>query len=238
VLARAGRFGPYVQLGEMDAGSKDKPRTASLFKTMALDTVTLEEALRLLTLPRVVGTDPSDGEEIVAANGRYGPYIKKGTDTRSLEAEEQLFTLTIDEALAVLAQPKLRGRRAAAPPLKEFGPDPDTGTPIVLKEGRFGPYLTDGTTNVSLPRGETVEGMTPERAVELLAEKRAKGPAPRKRGAKKAPAKKKAAAKKKAPAKKTATQAAAKKTAGKKSAAETATGEAAADEPATPRTSS
>jgi DNA topoisomerase-1 len=212
VLARAGRYGPYVQLGEMDAGSKDKPRTASLFKTMSLDTVTLDEALCLLTIPRVVGVDPADGEEIVAANGRYGPYIKKGTETRSLEREEQLFAVTVEEALALLAQPKLRGRGAAAPPLKELGPDPETGGPIVLKEGRYGPYLTDGITNVSLPRGDTVEEITPERAVELLAEKRAKGPAkPRKKAAKKAPAKKKSA-------KKTA----AKKTAAKKSAAEKA----------------
>jgi DNA topoisomerase-1 len=197
VIARAGRFGPYVQLGELDAASKDKPRTSSLLKTMDLETLVLEDALRLLTLPRAIGVDPSDGEEILAQNGRYGPYISKGKESRSLESEEQLFSVTLDEALALLAQPKLRGRRAAAPPLRELGDDPATSKPIVLKEGRFGPYVTDGETNVSLPRGETVEGITPERAVELLADKRARGPAPKK---KKAPAKKKAAAKK-APAK-------------------------------------
>jgi DNA topoisomerase-1 len=212
VVARAGRYGPYVQLGEVESGSKEKPRTASLFKDMSLETVTLDEALRLLTLPRVVGVDPSDGQEIVAANGRYGPYIKKDKDTRSLEREDQLFSVTLDEALALLAQPKLRGRRAAAPPLRELGDDPETGQPIVLKEGRYGPYLTDGTTNVSLPRGETVEGVTPERAVELLAEKRAKGPAkPRKKAAGK-----KAGAKKKAPTKKAAAKKAPSKSAGAK----------------------
>jgi DNA topoisomerase I len=220
VVARAGRYGPYVQLGEADSASKEKPRTASLFKDMSLDTITLDEALRLLTLPRVVGVDPGDGHEIVAANGRYGPYIKKDTETRSLEREDQLFTVTLDEALALLAQPKQRGRRAAAPPLRELGPDPETGQPIVLKEGRYGPYLTDGTTNVSLPRGDTVEGVTLERAVELLAEKRAKGPAkPRRRAAAKKAGVKKAAAKKTATRKK----AAAKKTGAKKTAAKKGT---------------
>jgi DNA topoisomerase-1 len=199
VLARAGRYGPYVQLGEMDSSSKEKPRTSSLLKEMSLDTITLDDALRLLTLPRVVGADPADGEEITALNGRYGPYISKGKESRSLESEAQLITITLDEALALLAQPKQRGRRGAAPPLKELGTDPATEKPIVLKEGRFGPYVTDGETNVSLPRGETVEGITPERAVELLADKRARGPAPKK---KKAAPKKKAAAKKKVAAKK------------------------------------
>jgi DNA topoisomerase-1 len=201
VLARAGRYGPYVQLGEMDATSKEKAPTSSLLKDMDLDTITLEDALRLLTLPRVVGVDPADGEPITAQNGRYGPYISKGKESRSLETEAQLFTVTLDEALALLAQPKLRGRRAAAPPLRELGQDPTTEKPIVLKEGRFGPYVTDGETNVSLPRGESVEGITPERAVELLADKRARGPAPKK---KKAAPKKKAAAKKKAAPKKAA----------------------------------
>jgi DNA topoisomerase-1 len=205
VVARAGRYGPYVQLGEVDSGAKEKPRTSSLLKTMDLDTITLEEALRLLSLPRVVGVDPADGEEIVAQNGRYGPYISKGKDSRSLETEEQMFTVTLEEALALLAQPKPRGRRAAAPPLRELGDDPATSKPIVLKEGRFGPYVTDGETNVSLPRGETVEAITPERAVELLADKRARGPAPKKKAAAKKKSAPRKAAAKKAAAKKRAT---------------------------------
>src|SRR5439155_7173601 len=137
VIARVGRYGPYVQLGDTDGDSKKKPKTASLFKTMSLDTITLEEALKLLELPRTVGADPADGEEIVALNGRYGPYIKKGSDSRSLENEDQLFAITLDEALAMLAQPKRRrGQREAAEPLKELGNDPSSGKPIVLKEGR------------------------------------------------------------------------------------------------------
>ncbi|HEY6962747.1 MAG TPA: type I DNA topoisomerase [Gaiellaceae bacterium] len=163
IVVKAGRYGPYVtELVEGD----DKPRTASLFKTMSPETVTLEEALRLLTLPRALGD--SDGEEVVAANGRYGPYVKKGKESRSLESEEQLFTITLDEALAKLAEPRQRGRRAAAPPLKELGDDPVSGKPVVLKEGRFGPYVTDGETNASLRAGDTVETITPERAYELL----------------------------------------------------------------------
>ena len=194
VVAKAGRYGPYVQLGEGDAGSKDKPPTASLFKTMTLDTVTLDDALRLLTLPRVVGVDPADGQEITAQNGRYGPYVKKGTDSRSITSEEQLLTITLDEALAIFAQPKQRGRAAAAPPLKELGDDPVSGKPIVLKEGRFGPYVTDGETNASLRKGDTIEEITPERAAELLADRRAAGP-PKKRATKAARPAKKAAKK-------------------------------------------
>ncbi|HVM06006.1 MAG TPA: type I DNA topoisomerase [Acidimicrobiales bacterium] len=181
VIVRAGRYGPYVQLGEADGGSKAaKPVTASLFKTMAPESVTLDDALRLLTLPRVVGTDPATGEEIVAANGRYGPYLKKGNDSRSLTSEEQLFSVTIDEALAIYAQPKQRRGQAAAGPLRELGADPATGAPMVIKDGRFGPYITDGEYNATVPRGESVEEISPERAAELLADKRAKGPAPKK----------------------------------------------------------
>ncbi|MGB9376125.1 MAG: DNA topoisomerase, partial [Mycobacteriales bacterium] len=188
VVAKAGRYGPYVQVGE---------RTASLFKDMMLDTITLDDAMRLLSLPRVVGS--SDGEEIVAQNGRYGPYIKRGKETRSLTTEEQLFTLTLDDALALLAQPKSRGRReSAAAPLRELGPDPVTGGQIVLREGRFGPYVSDGETNASLRKGDDIESVTPERAAELLADRRAAGPA-KKTARKRAPAKKKAAKK---PAKK------------------------------------
>ncbi|MEU8136626.1 type I DNA topoisomerase [Streptodolium elevatio] len=198
---------PAKKTAKKAAAKGPKPRTASLFKSMALDTVTLEDALRLFSLPRVVGVDPASGEEITAQNGRYGPYLKKGTDSRSLTTEDQLFTVTLDEALAIYAEEKRRGRAAAKPPLKELGEDPVSGKPVVVKDGRFGPYVTDGETNATLRAADSVEEITPERGYELLAEKRAKGPAPKKRAAaKKAPAKKapakKTAATKKAPAKK------------------------------------
>jgi DNA topoisomerase-1 len=205
VVARNGRYGPYVteQLPD-DAPKSAKPRTGSLFTSMSLETVSLGDAVKLLSLPRVVGTD-AEGVEITAQNGRYGPYLKKGTDSRSLQSEEQLFTITADEALAIYAQPKQRGRAAAAPPLKELGPDPVSGAPVVVKSGRFGDYVTDGEYNATLRKEDTVEAITLERAAELLAERRAKGPAKKasKRGAKKTTKKtakkkstKKAAAKK------------------------------------------
>ncbi|MFJ8668533.1 type I DNA topoisomerase [Streptomyces sp. NPDC093600] len=231
IVAKDGRYGPYVTEilpeGTPKTGKNAvKPRTASLFKSMSLDTVTLEDALKLMSLPRVVGTD-AEGVEITAQNGRYGPYLKKGTDSRSLTDEEQLFTITLEEALAIYAQPKQRGRAAAKPPLKELGVDPVSEKPVVVKDGRFGPYVTDGETNATLRTGDSVETITPERGFELLAEKRAKAPA--KKAAKKAPAKKTAAkktatAKKAAPAKKTAAKKTATKTATKKTAtAKTAT---------------
>ena len=181
IVAKAGRYGPYVTESLPD-GVTEKPRTASLLQSMSPETVTLEEAVRLLTLPRTLQAD--DGEEIVVSNGRYGPYIKKGAETRSLESEEQLFTLTVEEASELLAQPKpRRGRGAAKPPLRELGDDPVSGKPVVLKEGRFGPYVTDGETNASLRRGDEPDAVTIERAAELLADRRSKGPAPkRKRG--------------------------------------------------------
>lgn len=179
VLARAGRFGPYIQLGERDADSREKPRTASLFKTMSLEEVTLDEALTLLTLPRVIGDHPDDGEPIVALNGRYGPYVKWGGESRSLEVEEQLFTVSLDDALVLLAKP--RQRRGAKPPIMELGQDPVTGREILVKDGRFGLYMTDGETNVSFRKAETVENVTLEHASDRLAEKRAKGPAKKKR---------------------------------------------------------
>jgi DNA topoisomerase I len=182
IVAKSGRFGPYVtEVLPDDAPKGAKARTASLFSTMSLDDVSLDDAVRLLTLPRVVGTDPETGAEITAQNGRYGPYLRKGSDSRSLESEEQLFTVTLEEALALYAQPKQRGRRgaAAAAPLRELGPDPASGQPMVVKEGRFGAYITDGETNVTVPRGTQLEELTGERAAELLAEKRAKGPAPK-----------------------------------------------------------
>lgn len=187
LLAKDGRYGPYVTENlELDEATKalpktkqPKPRTASLFKDMDLATVTLEDALKLLSLPRVVGKD-AEGVEITAQNGRYGPYLKKGTDSRSLETEAQLFTITEEEALALYAQPKRRGRAAAKPPIAELGVDPTSEKPIVIKDGRFGMYITDGTTNVTLRKDESPETMTHERAVERLAEKRAKGPAKRK----------------------------------------------------------
>jgi DNA topoisomerase-1 len=171
VALRSGRYGPYVT--EVVEGD-EKPRTASLFKSMTPETVTLEDALRLLTLPRVVGE--VDGEEVLAANGRYGPYVKRGKESRSLDAEEQLFTITLDEAVAKLAEPRARGRQAA-PPLKELGDDPVSGKPIVLKEGRFGPYVTDGETNASLRAGDSIESITPDRAAELIQARREAGPA-------------------------------------------------------------
>ncbi|MFE5025603.1 type I DNA topoisomerase [Streptomyces sp. NPDC056656] len=220
IIAKDGRYGPYVTEvlpeGTPKTGKNAvKPRTASLFKSMSIDTVTLDDALKLMSLPRVVGAD-AEGVEITAQNGRYGPYLKKGTDSRSLETEEQLFAITLEEALAIYAQPKQRGRAAAKPPLKELGEDPVSGKPVVVKDGRFGAYVTDGETNATLRSSDSVEEITPERGYELLAEKRAKGPAKKtaKKAAKKAPAKK-------APAKKTAAKktAATKTTAAKKTAA-------------------
>jgi DNA topoisomerase-1 len=234
IVAKDGRYGPYftevLPEGTPKTGKNAvKPRTQSLLSTMSLDTVTLDDALKVFGLPRVVGAD-AEGVEITAQNGRYGPYLKKGTDSRSLENEEQMFTVTLEEALAIYATPKQRGRAAAKPPLKELGTDPVSERPVVVKDGRFGAYVTDGETNATLRRDDSVEEITPERGYELLAEKRAKGPV--KKVAKKAPAKKAAA--KKAPAKKAAatkTTAAAKatatKTVAKKTAAKTATASAA-----------
>ncbi len=207
-MAKNGRYGPYVTevLARGRAQEAAGRAPGSLFKDMSLDTITLEQALRLLSLPRVVGADPESGEEITAQNGRYGPYLKKGTDSRSLETEQQLFDITLEQALAIYAQPKTRGRQAAAPPLKELGDDPVSGKPVVVKAGRFGEYVTDGEYNATLRKDDTVEEITLERAAELLAERRAKGPAKKaaKRGAKKTTAKKTA-------------KKAAKKTAAKKS---------------------
>ena len=219
VVAKNGRYGPYVtEVLPEDAPKSAKPRTGSLFKSMSLDTVTLDDAVKLLSLPRVVGV-AEDGEEITAQNGRYGPYLKKGTDSRSIESEEQLLTITLEQALAIYAQPKQRGR-AAANPGKELGEDPASGNKVTVKSGRFGYYVTDGEYNATLRQGDDHETITLERAAELLAEKRAKGPAPKKRGAKKTAAKKttaKKSAAKKTTAKKSAAKKTAKKTAAKKS---------------------
>ena len=176
VVARDGRYGPYVQLGRAGEG-RSKPKAASLFKSMSLDTITLENALDLLSLPRTVGEDPADGVEVTAQNGRYGPYVRKGSESRSLASEEQIFTVTLQECLELLAQPKARRGAASTAPLRELGPDPQTDRPMVLKDGRFGFYVTDGEINASLRTGDTVESITIERASELLAERRAKGPA-------------------------------------------------------------
>ncbi|MDO4238973.1 type I DNA topoisomerase [Micrococcus sp.] len=235
VVAKDGRYGPYVtevveEMTEeqlqawMDAQpteyykngkpkpkkkpAKEKPRTGSLFKTMSLDTVTLEQALQLMSLPRIVGAD-AEGEVITAQNGRFGPYLKKGTDSRSLESEDQIFSITQEQALEIYAQPKQRGRGTAKPPLAEFGEDPVSGKKVTVKEGRFGPYVTDGQTNITVPRGRDPEQLTAEEAYQLLADKRAKGPAT-KSGAKK-PAARRALAKKAA-----ATKPAAKKPASRK----------------------
>lgn len=208
IVAKDGRYGPYVTEilppppdDESGAAAKKgkkptgpKPRTGSLLRSMDLQTVTLEDALKLLSLPRVVGVDPGSGEEITAQNGRYGPYLKRGNDSRSLSTEEQIFEITLEEALKIYAEPKRRGRQAAAaPPLRELGADPATGKPMVIKDGRFGPYVTDGETNASLRKGDEVASITDERAAELLADRRAKGPVKKKAAKKttrKAPAKK------------------------------------------------
>ena len=199
IVAKAGRFGPYVtEVLPDDAPKSTKPRTGSLLKSMSLDTVTLDDALKLLSLPRLVGVDPDSGDEITAQNGRYGPYLKKASDSRSLDSEEQMFSITLEEALKIYAQPKTRGRRAAAPPLKELGEDPESGKPVVVKEGRFGPYVTDGETNATLRKDDSIDSISLLRAAELLADKRARGPVKRT---------------KKAAAKKTTKKSAAKKTA-------------------------
>jgi DNA topoisomerase-1 len=179
LLAKTGRFGPYVvEVLPEDTpkvkGKAPKPRTASLFSTMSLDTVTLEDALKLFSLPRVVGVDPNTTEEITAQNGPYGPYLRRGKDSRQLASEDQIFTCTLEEALELYAQPKRRGRGVAKGPLKDLGPDPVTGKPILVKDGKFGTYVTDGETNATLRRGDIVELLTLERGMELLAEKRAR----------------------------------------------------------------
>ncbi len=241
VVVKDGRFGPYVQevdaeepeevdqaTGEVveqpkkRATKKDaapKPRTASLFRSMSVDTIELDTALQLLSLPRVVGADPTSGEEITAQNGRFGPYLKKGTDSRSLDDEKQIFDITLEEALAKYAEPKYGARRASSA-LKEFDADPVSGKPLKLKDGRFGPYVTDGETNATVPRGENAMEITFERAVELIADKRAKGPAPKRAtAARKAPAAKTAAAKTTAAKTTAAKTTAAKTTAAKKTTA-------------------
>lgn len=208
IVAKDGRYGPYVtevlppQPGEDEGGAPakkgkkptgPKPRTGSLLRSMDLQTVTLEDALKLLSLPRVVGVDPQTGEEITAQNGRYGPYLKRGTDSRSLATEDQIFDITLEEALKIYAEPKRRGRQSAsAPPLRELGNDPASGKPMVIKDGRFGPYVTDGETNASLRKGDDVLSITDERAAELLADRRARGPVKRtaKKSTRKAPARK------------------------------------------------
>jgi DNA topoisomerase-1 len=225
VVAKAGRFGPYVtEVLPEDAPKGAKPRTGSLLKSMTLESIGLDDAMKLLSLPRVVGKDPESGDEITAQNGRYGPYLKKGTDSRSLSSEEQMFDITLEEALRIYSEPKQRGRRAAAPPLKELGEDPESGKPVVVKEGRFGPYVTDGETNATLRKDDSVETISLLRAAELLADKRARGPVKKaaKKTAKKTAAKKTAASAKKTATKKTATKkaaASAKKTTTKKTAA-------------------
>jgi DNA topoisomerase I len=184
IVARTGRFGPYVtEILDEESPKRAKPRTGSLFASMSLDEITLEQALQLMSLPRIVGTDVDD-VEITAQNGRYGPYLKKGTDSRSLDSEDQIFSITLEEARAIYAQPKQHRRAAAKPPLKDLGTDPVSSRPMIIKEGRFGAYVTDGEVNATLRRGDDIETITSERAAELLAEKRAKGPAPKKRPAK------------------------------------------------------
>ena len=222
ILLKAGRFGPYVQIGEM-TDPKNKPKTASLFSSMSPETMTLEDARRLLALPREVGRHPEDGEPILAQNGRYGPYLTWGKETRSLASEDEIFTVDLAGALALLAQPKARGRRAAAGPLRELGEDPVTKRMIVVRTGRFGLYVTDGESNATLRLGDTPETITLDRAGELLAERRNAEPSTRRAPAKKTTAKKttakKTTAKKTTAKKTTAKKATAKKTTAKKTTA-------------------
>ena len=199
IFLKAGRYGPYVQVGEMN-DPKDKPKTASLFSTMSPESITFDDAVRLLSLPRTVGTHPGDDQPVLAQNGRYGPYLTWGKETRSLEDEDQIFTIDMPDALALLAQPKQRGRRAAAGPLKELGEDPVTRKQVVVRSGRFGLFVTDGEVNATLRLGDTPETITLDRACELLAERRNAEPSARprkavKKSAKKAPAKKSGAKK-------------------------------------------
>jgi DNA topoisomerase-1 len=197
VYLKAGRYGPYVQLGEQD----ESPRMKSLLPGQTPETLTLDQALQLLTLPRSLGTDPDVDQEIVVDLGRYGPYARRGEDTRSLTSPDQLFTITLDEAKAVFAQPK-SFRRGQAAPLKELGPHPHSQAPVKLMSGKFGPYVTDGTVNASLPRGSDPAALTMELAVALLAERAARGPAtkPVGRAPARSPARKRAAASGKKPA--------------------------------------
>ncbi len=210
VYVKTGRYGPYVQLGDADTLPEDtKPKMESLFKDMKPEDVTLDDALRLLSLPRVVGTDEETGSPILARNGRYGPFIskgeEKGADTRSLESEEELFTVDLDRAKALFAEPKRRrGQAAPKPPLRELGIDPISESPVVVKDGRFGPYVTDGETNASLRKGDLVEEITIERASELLQIRRETAPAKKKSRSKSATSKKKTAKKKTSGAKKSA----------------------------------
>jgi DNA topoisomerase-1 len=208
IVLKSGRYGPYVTTGE---------KNASLLKSMTPDTLTLADALKVLTLPRMLGNDP-EGNEVFAGPGRYGPYIRRGDDYRSLVDEDQIFTISIGEALELLAQPKTRQRRAPQPPLKELGIDPITEKPLVIKDGRFGPYVTDGETNASLRRGQSIESFTVEQGAEMLAEKRAKGPAEPKKRTTKSVKSAESTAKKAAPAKKATKKAAPKKAAAKKAA--------------------
>ncbi|MEZ3155532.1 type I DNA topoisomerase [Microbacterium sp. BWR-S6Y] len=260
VVVKDGRFGPYVQetdaeepeevdqaTGEVVEAPKKrgvkkeaapKPRTASLFRSMSVDTIDLGTALQLLSLPRVVGADPATGEEITAQNGRFGPYLKKGTDSRSLDNEQQIFDITLEEALAKYAEPKYGARRASSA-LKEFEADPVSGKPIKLKDGRFGPYVTDGETNATVPRGENAMEITFERAVELIADKRAKGPAPKRAAAARKPAASKTAASKTTATKTTATKTTATKaTATKTTASRAAASKTTAAKTATAKTAS
>jgi DNA topoisomerase I len=236
VYAKTGRFGPYVQLGDAETLPEGtRPKMASLFKTMTPGTLTLDDALRLLSLPRTVGRDPESGEEIVALNGRYGPYLKKGAETRSLGSEDALFTVTVGDAVRLFAEPKRRGRTAAAPPLRELGDDPVSGKPVVIKRGRYGPYVTDGETNASLRErdGDTVEDLTVDRAAELLQARRDAGPT--KRGRKTAATKKKSPAKKTTAKKSTAKKSTAKKSTARKGSPRTTAERAAAKKGSTKR---
>ncbi|MGY9079796.1 MAG: topoisomerase C-terminal repeat-containing protein, partial [Candidatus Nanopelagicales bacterium] len=214
IVAKSGRYGPYVTENLPEGSPKSaKPRTASLFSYMKPSEVTFEQAISLLSLPRVVGIDPTTAEEITSQNGRYGPYLMRGKDSRSLDNEDRIFEVTLEEALQLYSQPKVRrGRGQAAGPLREVGVDPSTGQMIVVKEGRFGAYVTDGEVNATLRVADDPMSVGLDRASDLIAERRAKGPAVKKT-AKRAPAKKAAKKTTKKAAKKTTKKTVAKKAA-------------------------
>jgi DNA topoisomerase-1 len=171
IIVKDGRYGPFVTL--VDEGNP-KPKTASLFKSMSVATVSLEEAIQLLSLPRELGIDPESSNVVTVQNGKYGPYLKKGSDSRSIDSEEKIFSITLEEALEIYKQPKYGARRTASTPLREFGDDPASGKPVVAKTGQFGNYVTDGVINATVPKDEDLEELSSDRAFELLAIRREK----------------------------------------------------------------
>jgi DNA topoisomerase-1 len=173
IYVKEGRFGPYVQLGDREDGA-EKPRMASLWKSMSPESVTLDDALMLLSFPKDLGTHPETGEVVTVQDGRYGPYVKMGSETRSLGSQDQLATITLDEAVARLKEPKKGRRSRGGSVVSELGAHPSSGAPIEVKTGRYGPYVTDGTVNATVPKGTDPEKVDLDQAVELLAKREEK----------------------------------------------------------------